>query len=108
MIRIPGCTLIVVLVSLLSGCKPPAARAEVTINSAFPGGNALVEKTADNTFRITPDLRGGKAWFYWYFEAQVTKPERATFVLAQSHVGVRGPAISRDNGKTWQWLGIEN
>jgi hypothetical protein len=107
MLKLKSCHIPLFLFGLFCASSLSAC-ADVTVNSDFPGGNALVEKTEGNTFRITPDLRGGKAWFYWYFEAQATKPERATFVLAQSNIGVRGPAISRDNGKTWQWLGIEN
>ncbi|HEV7401579.1 MAG TPA: M14 family zinc carboxypeptidase [Chthoniobacteraceae bacterium] len=84
------------------------ARAEVVINTAFPGGNVLVKNKTANAVEIAPDLRGGKPWFYWYFEAQASEPGRVTFGFAKAGViGVRGPAISHDDGKTWQWMGAE-
>src|SRR3954454_17174740 len=84
------------------------ARAEITINTAFPGGNVLVKSNTANTVEIAPDLRGGKPWFYWYFEAVASEPARATFVFAKpGAIGVRGPAISRDDGKTWEWMGAD-
>jgi hypothetical protein len=93
---------ILLLACLLAG----AARADVTINTSFPGGNVLVKNHTANTVEIAPDLRGGKPWFYWYFEAAASQPGRATFVFAKpGAIGVRGPAISHDDGKTWQWMG---
>lgn len=84
------------------------ARAEVTINTAFPGGNVLVKNKGVDVVEIAPDLRGGKPWFYWYFEAQSSQPGRVMFVFAKpGAIGVRGPAMSVDDGKTWQWLGAE-
>ena len=84
------------------------ARAEITINTAFPGGNVLVKSNTANTVEIAPDLRGGKPWFYWYFEATASEAGRATFVFAKpGAIGVRGPAISHDDGRTWQWMGAD-
>lgn len=78
------------------------------MNIAFPGGNVLVDKTEGNTVYISPDLRGGKPWFYWYFEAQSSQPGRATFLFkGPGVIGVRGPAYSQDGGKNWQWMGAD-
>jgi hypothetical protein len=106
MIRFPVKTILSCSV-LLTGCNYQGAFADVTFSSNFPGGNALVTKTTNNTFHIDPDLRGGLNWFYWYFEAQSNQPEEATFIFSPTNVGVRGPAISRDSGKTWQWMGVD-
>lgn len=85
-----------------------AVQAEVTINTAFPGGNVLVTKQNADTVEITPDLRGGKPWFYWYFEAQSSQAGRVTFGFAKAGaIGVRGPAMSKDDGRTWQWLSAD-
>src|SRR3954469_21797836 len=93
---------------VLSAFPGASARAEITINTAFPGGNVLVKSSVANTVEIAPDLRGGKPWFYWYFEATASEPGRATFVFARpGAIGVRGPAISHDDGRTWQWMGAD-
>ena len=34
----------------------------VTINTAFPGGNAKVTANADSSVHLEPDLRGGRPW----------------------------------------------
>src|SRR4051812_46535183 len=96
-------------IPLLAGCLLAASgRAEITINTAFPGGNVLVKSNTARTVEIAPDLRGGKPWFYWYFEAQASEPGRVTFGFAKAGlIGVRGPAISRDGGATWQWMGAD-
>lgn len=92
----------------LSCLAAASARAEITINTAFPGGNALVRNNAGNTVEIAPDLRGGKPWFYWYFEATASAPGRATFVFVKpGAIGVRGPALSQDGGKAWSWMGAD-
>jgi tetratricopeptide (TPR) repeat protein len=96
------------LACALSVLIAASARAEVAINTSFPGGNVLVKNNAGRTVEIAPDLRGGKPWFYWYFEAVSSEPGRATFVFAKpGAIGVRGPAISHDEGKTWQWMGVD-
>src|SRR4051812_18687972 len=96
-------------IPLLAGCLLAASgRAEITINTAFPGGNVLVKSNTARTVEIAPDLRGGKPWFYWYFEAAATEPGRATFVFAKpGAIGVSGPAFSKDDGMTWEWMGAD-
>ena len=55
-------------------------------------------------------------WFYWYFRVgkaasgktltfQFTHPWKQLRPL--NVIGVRGPAISFDSGKTWSWLGVK-
>src|SRR4051812_17832927 len=93
---------------LLACALAVPAHAEIAINTAFPGGNVLVKSNAGHTVEIAPDLRGGKPWVYWYFEAIASEPGHATFVFAKpGALGVRGPAISHDDGKTWQWMGAD-
>lgn len=84
----------------------------VTINSEFPGGNAKVTANSDGSVHLEPDLRGGRPWFYWCFEAASKKPGRVTFVFPEKvagfkdgAIGFQGPAISADLGKTWKWMG---
>lgn len=85
-----------------------AAEPTVSIRSDFPGGNAVVVRSVGPSVELAPDLRGGMPWFYWYFEAQASRPLRATFTFAsQPMIGVRGPAVSLDQGQSWRWLGAE-
>lgn len=86
-----------------------ADESQVVIRADFPGGNVKVVKNEGGTIQIAPDLRGGPAWFYWHFEAEAAQPGKATFTFANPPmIGVRGPAVSHDGGKSWQWLGAEH
>jgi len=85
------------------------AAAKISINANFPGGNVLVKNIEGDTVHVAPDLRGGRPWFYWYFEVEVARPCRLTFVFAgPPKLSARGPAISLDEGHTWQWLGVDH
>lgn len=94
---------------LFVGLGVQAAETSVSIRADFPGGNIVVVKNEGDTLHIAPDLRGGKPWFYWNFETRATQPGRVTFVFDGSlKIGVRGPAFSLDEGKSWQWLGADH
>lgn len=87
----------------------------VVINTDFPGGNALVESNEAGTVQVAPDLRGDSPWFYWYFDATAKRPGRVNFVFPDKvigfqngAIGLQGPAVSRDRGKTWAWMGTQN
>ena len=91
------------------------ADAKIVIKADFAGANVIVQKNAGNTVQIAPDLRGGKPWFYWYFEAAADKPGRITFIfpakmsgLTGPAIGMQGPAVSLDLGKTWRWAGTDH
>jgi len=86
------------------------AEAKIAIKADFAGANVIVQDNAGNTVQIAPDLRGGKPWFYWYFEATADKPGRVTFVLPAKGlpIGMQGPAVSLDLGKTWKWAGADH
>lgn len=84
----------------------------VKIRTDFPGGNAKVTANAENSVHLEPDLRGGRAWFYWCFEATSSKAGKVNFVFPEKvagfkngAIGFQGPAISTDAGKTWKWMG---
>lgn len=102
------------MASSLAGCcllsvSAAAAELAVSIRADFPGGNVSVLQNAGATIKVTPDLRGGQPWFYWHFEATATQPGRVTFQFpAAQRIGVRGPAVSLDGGKSWHWLGTDN
>ena len=82
---------------------------EVRISTSFPGGNVVVEKIDGRTIHLDTDLRGGQPWFYWCFDATVANPGKVLFDLGKPQkIGVRGPAVSIDEGKSWNYLGTEN
>ena len=76
----------------------------VTVNTKFPGGNALIKSIKGNAVNVAPDLRGGRKWFYWCFEAHVKQPGQVKFTINGS-ISNQGPAISTDQGKTWKYMG---
>lgn len=88
----------------------------VDINSDFPGGNVIVKSNEGATLQIAPDLRTSTVeWPYWYFAAKANKPGLVTFQTPEmfgqrkaGSIGMQGPAISTDQGKTWKWMGRDN
>ncbi len=90
------------------------ARGTVTINTEFPGGNVEVLGNEAGVVKMAPDLRGDKAWFYWYFEAVANEAGRVKFIFPEKvagftngGIGFQGPAISTDSGKSWEWMGVD-
>ena len=83
-----------------------AAPLKVSIDAGFPGGNIVVKGTEGNKVYLAPDMGTSTVeWFYWYFSAETSQPGKVEFIFKGPKIGVRGPAYSLDNGKTWQWLG---
>ncbi len=83
-----------------------AGAVETSLSTKFPGGNIRVIRNLGSTVELAPDLRDSASWFYWQFDAAVDQPGRVQFVFSNAPaLSVQGPAISRDEGKTWQWLG---
>jgi hypothetical protein len=79
----------------------------ISVTSDFPGGNIIVDAINGDTVRLHQDLRDTLGWwFYWYFAVQGQVGQKLTFDFTDKAViGVRGPAISTDDGKNWTWLG---
>ena len=87
-----------------------ARRAKITtsIDCDFPGGNVLVERIDGDHVYLRQDPRDTPVpWFYWYFRVRNAGGRTLRFHFTQGDVmTVRGPAVSTDGGKTWQWLGV--
>jgi hypothetical protein len=77
------------------------------IDGAMPGGNIIVVGTDSDVVRLRTDVRDTAGWwFYWYFRVRGAAGRTLRFEFADGEpVGVRGPAVSTDAGKTWSWLG---
>jgi|GEM_PF-1099002 len=92
--------------------------APLTIYNDYPGGNILVDSIVGDQIYIHQDINGiWGNWFYWNFKVKGATPGK-TYTFNFTHpwedvkkmqvVGVHGPAISLDEGKTWTWAGKEN
>ncbi len=88
-------------------CVLTAAAEGVTVDADFPGGNAVIEKVEGDTVVLHQDLRDTAGhWFWWHFRVRGAAGRTLTFRFTNGNViGVRGPAVSTDGGKTWAWLG---
>ncbi len=86
------------------------AASSFQITPQFPAGNAIIESIEGDTIRLRPDLRDTKGdWFYWSVRVQGAASRTLHFIFtAQNPLADRGPAMSTDQGRTWQWLGRQN
>jgi hypothetical protein len=79
------------------------------IDCDFPGGNIRVDAIDDDTVRLRPDLRDTEGeWFYWYFRVSGAAGRTLRFVFDREVVGVRGPGVSLDCGRSWEWMGRDS
>jgi hypothetical protein len=78
-----------------------------TIDANYPGGNVVIERIEGDTIHLRPDLRDTEGWwFYWSFRVQGAQGRTLTFQFGDRNpIGMRGPAVSTDQGRTWSWLG---
>lgn len=86
-----------------------AAAEQLEVDAAFPGGNIAVDKLDGDNVYVHQDLRDTAGdWFYWSFRVRGAAGRKLTFHFTKGNpVGVRGPAVSTDGGKSWQWLGSQ-
>lgn len=82
----------------------------ITIDADFPGGNIILERIEGDTVYVQQELRDTEGWwFYWYFRVSGAAGKTLRFQFSgRDPIGVRGPAVSVDNGINWAWLGAEN
>jgi len=83
--------------------------ASATVDANYPGGNIVVERIEGDAIYLRPDLRDTEGWwFYWNFRIRGGQGRSLTFHFSGDNpIGVRGPAVSADAGRTWSWLGSE-
>jgi len=88
----------------------PARTDAPTIDCDFPGGNILVDRIDGDQVHLHQDPRDTPGfWFYWCFRVRGAAGRTLTFHFTAGNVlAARGPAISTDDGKTWQWLGKDS
>lgn len=94
--------------TVLAGDAAPSEQAAgPTIDCGFPGGNIVVERVAGDVVELHQDQRDTKDWwFYWYFRVRGAAARALRFRFTQGNVfAARGPAVSTDAGRSWEWLG---
>ncbi len=81
----------------------------LSLDADYPGGNIIVESMEGDVVRLRQDLRDTAGWWFWWnFRVRNGVDRTVTFQFAgQSPIGVRGPAVSLDGGKSWKWLGSD-
>ncbi len=96
--------------SVRERAERPTAPSPPFIRADFPGGNIVVDGIQGDTVKLHQDLRDTEGdWFYWYFAVEEAAGRTLDFEFTRGNViGVRGPAISTDGGRIWNWLGMEN
>jgi hypothetical protein len=94
---------------LAASGEPAVAAPPFAVDANYPGGNIVVERIEGDTVHLRPDLRDTEGWwFYWGFRVQGAAGHSLTFAFSgRSPIGVRGPAVSTDGGRSWSWLGAE-
>lgn len=75
------------------------------IDADFPGGNILVDQVIGDTVYLRQDQRDTQRfWFYWHFRVRGAAGQTLHILFTNGNViGTRGPCISRDGGRTYQW-----
>jgi len=84
-------------------------QADLIIDSDLPGGNLLIDRVEGDRVFVCQDVRDTRgAWFWWHFRVRGAAGRTLSFGFTKGNViGVRGPAVSTDAGRTWAWLGKE-
>lgn len=81
---------------------------QVRVDADIPGGNIVVDKVGTSDIYLHQDLRDTNGdWFFYHFRVRGAQGRTLTFHFTKGRnpIGVRGPAVSTDGGKTWRWLG---
>lgn len=80
---------------------------KLRVDADIPGGNIVVDKIDAADIHVHQDLRDTAGdWFYWHFRVRGGQGRKITVHFTKGNpIGVRGPAVSTDGGKSWQWLG---
>ncbi len=95
----------------LSNDAQPAPTAGFTLDKNLPAGNIEVRQIEGNKVTLAPEARdtpGG--WFYWKFRVQGAQGQTLQFTFPNERgdqscglIGMRGPAVSTDEGASWCW-----
>ena len=95
------------LVAMVLACGTASA---FTVDAELPAGNAIVNAIDGDMVSLRQDLRDTKGeWFYWAFRVKGAAGRTVRFDFRKPDgtnldiVGVRGPVVSTDVGKTFSY-----
>ena len=78
-----------------------------TVDADLPAGNIIVDGIVGDTVKVRQDLRDSDLWFYWAFRVRGAAGRTVKFDFTEKTwggpVGVRGPVVSTDGGKTFSY-----
>ncbi len=108
-----------VLTSLSVNSQRQPVKDVITVDADFPGGNIVLDSVRHDTVFVHHDLTDTQGnWFYWHFRVKGVREGRTLFFQfthpweglkkTTSVIGVHGPGVSLDKGKSWAWLGEES
>lgn len=88
-----------------------AAGAPITVDAEIPAGNGEVCHIRGDEVCIRQEQRDSVWWFYWAFRIRGAAGRTVKVVFHPSYesgpLSARGPAVSRDFGKTWAYSAKE-
>ena len=96
----------------LASCALAIAMAEAarafTVDANLPAGNIVVDGIDGDVVKVHQELRDSGPWFYWAFRVRGAAGRMVKFVFTDKRtgggpVGVRGPVVSADGGKTFSY-----
>ncbi len=84
-----------------------AAYASIRVDADIPAGNGEVCYIRGDEVCIRQEQRDSLWWFYWAFRIRGAEGRTVKVVFHPSYkegpVSARGPAVSRDRGRTWEY-----
>ncbi len=84
------------------------AQNKINLSDKIIGGNIIIDGFENNKFKLRPDNRDSKNWFYWSFSVSGAQEKTLTFEFDNRwRIGYFGPAVSHDLVH-WHWLGSHN
>ena len=106
---IVGWLLLFVGTALSASVHETGVKISAVVDANYPGGNIIVERIEGDAICLQPDMRDTEGWwFYWNFRVRGAQGRTLTFRFSGDNpIGVRGPAVSTDGGRSWSWLGSE-
>lgn len=79
----------------------------MTVDAELPAGNVIVDGVIGDTVSLRQDLRDSGQWFYWAFRVRGATGRTVHFDFTNKAkdgpVGVRGPVVSTDGGRTFSY-----
>lgn len=80
---------------------------DFTVDCNIPSGNIIIDSIEGDTVKLRQDMRDSADWFYWAFRVAGAQGRTLHFVFtnpyAEGPVSARGPAVTKDGGKTWSY-----